>query len=119
MYRLSAEAQLIEHADACIDRYSRQLAQGLAACMKYAGVLCDRGGCMASSPVEPVLGEVRTAKEREASWWARRRGCSARGTVRMCSFWISSMLPIVMAPSLASARLSGKLLLLKLVMKFT
>lgn len=69
--------------------------------------------------MDPVFGEVRTTKEREASWCARRRGCSPKGTVRMCNFWISSMLPIVMAPSLASARLSGKLLLLKLVMKFT
>ena len=71
------------------------------------------------APVGPWEGEVRTAKVREASWCARRRGCSPSGTVRMCSFWISSMLPIAMLPSLLSARLSGKLLLLKDDMKFT
>ena len=67
----------------------------------------------------PLAGLVRTAKEREGSWCARRRGCSPRGTVRMCSFWISSMPPIAIAPSFASARLSGNAALLKLAMKFT
>lgn len=28
-----------------------------------------------------------TAKVRLPSWWAMRRGCSPRGTVRMCSFY--------------------------------
>lgn len=56
----------------------------------------------------PWVGLVRTAKVRLVSWCARRRGCSPRGTVRICSFWISSMLPMLMEASLDSARLSGK-----------
>ena len=71
------------------------------------------------APVGPWDGEVRTTNERLGSWCARRRGCSPRGTLRMCSFWISSMLPMAMLASLASARLSGKLALLKDDMKFT
>lgn len=63
--------------------------------------------------------EVVTRKVWEESWWARRRACSPRGTARMCSFWISSMLPMVRPDSLAMARLSGKLELLKLVIRFT
>lgn len=63
--------------------------------------------------------EVVTRKVWEESWWARRRACSPMGTARMCSFWISSMLPMVRPDSLAMARLSGKLALLKLVIKFT
>ena len=73
----------------------------------------------ARAPAVPLAGLVSTAKEREASWCARRRGCSPRGTVRMCSFWISSIPPIAIAPSFASARLSGNAALLKLAMKFT
>ena len=41
------------------------------------------------------------------------------GTALMCSFWISSMLPMVSPDSLAMAKLSGKLALLKLVITFT
>ena len=82
---------------------------GLQQCLQIAG----------ETPVGPCEGEVRTANVREDSWCARRRGCSPSGTVRMCSFWISSMLPMAMLPSLLSARLSGKLLLLKEDMKFT
>lgn len=67
----------------------------------------------------PWVGEVRTAKVRLGSWCARRRGCSPRSTVRMCSFWISSMLPIVMEASLDSARLSGNDEELNEDMKFT
>ena len=63
--------------------------------------------------------EVVTRKVWEESWWARRRACSPMGTALMCSFWISSMLPMVRPDSLAMARLSGKLALLKLVIKFT
>ena len=63
--------------------------------------------------------EVVTRKVWEESWWARRRACSPMGTALMCSFWISSMLPIVRPDSLAMARLSGKLALLKLVIRFT
>ncbi len=79
-------------------------------------VSVDAGG---RAPVGPWEGDVRTMKERLDSWCARRRGCSPRGTLRMCSFWISSMLPMAMLASLASARLSGKLALLKDDMKFT
>ena len=67
----------------------------------------------------PWVGEVRTAKVRLGSWCARRRGCSPSGTVRMCSFWISSMLPMLMEASLLSARLSGKDDELNEDMKFT
>lgn len=62
---------------------------------------------------------MRTTNDLLDSWWASRLGCSPRGTVRMCSFWISSIAPMAMHPSFAIARLSGKELLLKLVMKFT
>ena len=35
---------------------------------------------------EKEVGLVTIRKEREASWWAIRVGCSPSGTVRMCSF---------------------------------
>jgi hypothetical protein len=36
----------------------------------------------------PIVACVQvTAKVRLPSWWAMRRGCSPRGTVRMCSFY--------------------------------
>ena len=63
--------------------------------------------------------EVVRRKVWEESWWARRRACSPTGTALMCSFWISSMLPMLRPASLAMARLSGKLALLKLVIRFT
>ena len=54
-----------------------------------------------------------TANVRLASWYAMRRGCSPSGMVRMCSFWMSSMVPIVSADLEASASDSGKEALLK------
>ncbi len=80
---------------------------------------CDGQQEDIEAPVGPWVGEVRRAKVRLGSWCARRRGCSPRGTVRMCSFWISSMLPMLMDASLLSARLSGKEDELKEDMKFT
>lgn len=41
----------------------------------------------------------------EVSWYAILRGDSPSGTVRMCSFCISSIVPIVTVLSVASARL--------------
>lgn len=41
----------------------------------------------------------------EASWYAILRGVSPSGTVRMCSFCISSIVPIVTVLSVASAKL--------------
>lgn len=34
------------------------------------------------------------AIDRRRTWWAMRRGCSPRGTVWMCSFLTSSMVPV-------------------------
>ena len=59
----------------------------------------------ATSP--PPKFTVHTAKQRELSMCARRRGCSPSSTVRMCSFWMSSMVPTVRPPPAAIARQSG------------
>ena len=44
----------------------------------------------------------------DALWWQMRRGCSPSATVRMCSFWMSSTVPMVRPAALASARQSGR-----------
>ena len=56
-----------------------------------------------------------TAKVREASWWQILLGCSPRGMLRICSFWMLSRAPISSESSLAMTREPGKAVLLKLV----
>ena len=48
---------------------------------------------------------VMTPNVCEASWYAIRWGDSPSGTVRMWSFWISSMVPIIRVVSMARAKL--------------
>ena len=78
---------------------------------------CQMGGM--SVPEGSRHCDSATPNVRVESWCANRLGCSPRGTDRMCSFWISSMLPMLSPVSLARARLSGKLDELKGHMKLT
>ncbi len=51
---------------------------------------------------------VSTASVLPAGWCAMRRGCSPSATVRTCSFWMGSTVPMVSSPSEATAREWGK-----------
>lgn len=80
---------------------------------------CHNPHTVAASPAVPAGAIVNTPSVLVLSWWVIRRGCSPRGTVRMCSFWISSMLPSMRPSSLQIAKLSGSLGELNDVMKLT
>lgn len=54
---------------------------------------------------KPILHLTNTMHTCELSWYAILRGDSPSGTVRMCSFCISSIVPIVTVLSVANARL--------------
>ena len=51
---------------------------------------------------------LMTPKVCEDSWYAIRRGDSPSGTVLMCNFCISSIVPIVKLLSFARAKLENK-----------